>query len=250
MGKTAVNQAISATRSTIVETGKAALHAMAPNDYEYYLCSLELYDSSLQKVGFLSFVVMPNQIIENHTPIQTITKTHGGIVTTFNQSFNPIDINISGTFGKKFRLVNGLQDPIDLSVGKINKSKVGTKSGYGLIKVLEHILKESNKTDALGKPTILIFNNYAFNTHYVVEVTGYTFQQSYEQNMMWNYQINMRAVGYKPTKLATSTADFLKQVASNSISNGLNTMINKMAGTAYGAISNGLDDIGLSKLGI
>jgi hypothetical protein len=116
---------------------------------------------------------------------------------------------------------------------------VGVKSGYGLIKVLENILKEANKTDVLGKPTMLIFNNYAFNTHYVVEVTSYSFQQSYDQNMMWNYQINMRAVANKPTKFSTSMGNFLKQVASNSISNGLNTMINKMIGTTYGAISNG-----------
>ena len=153
IGKSTLNGAISATRGALMETGRAALHATAPDDYEYYLCSFELFNSSMEKVGFISFVVMPNQIVESYSPIQVITKTHGSVITIFNPSFNPFDISLSGTFGKKFRIVTGLKDPgevdkktdgnlaLNLLVGKmsnISGTALGAKSGYGLTKVLQH----------------------------------------------------------------------------------------------------------------
>lgn len=257
VGKTTLNGAIQSTRGALIETGRAAIHAIAPDEYEYYLCSLELLDFSGERKGFISFVVMPNQIIENHNPIQTITKTHSGIVTTFNPSFSPIDISISGTFGKKFRLITGLSDPVNskagglnLSFGKFATATVGAKSGYGLTKVLEHILQQSEKVDENGKPYFVIFNNYAFNTHYIVNIMNYGFQQSYDQNMIWNYNISMRAVAYKPKELGMSMSHFLGSVAANSMANGMTKLIASMAGSAMSSISNGIDKIGLNKLGV
>lgn len=259
IGKSTLNGAISATRGALMETGRAALHATAPDDYEYYLCSFELFNSSMEKVGFISFVVMPNQIVESYSPIQVITKTHGSVITIFNPSFNPFDISLSGTFGKKFRIVKGLKDPgevdkktagnlaLDLLVGKmsnISGTALGAKSGYGLTKVLQHILAASHGVDELGKPYILVFNNYAFNSHFVVNVVNYQFQQSYEQNMLWNYNINLKAVGYKPIAISSTMSDFLSYVAANSISNGVNNLINKMTGQLSSMTSQAVNDVG------
>lgn len=221
---------------SVLEVGKSALHTIMPDDYEYYLCSLELYNSDFEKEGFLSFVVMPEQISENHVPIQTMTKTHRGIVTTFNETFAPVDISISGTFGKKFRMVtNSAKDPIkksgilNINFGKLGNIGVGVKSGYGLIKILQHILEKSNKTDGKGRPYFLIFNNYAFNSSYIVNVVNYQFTQSYEQNMIWYYNITLKAVGKKP-KRKKEKWKLLSQVASNSIANGLTKTITGMIG--------------------
>lgn len=237
-GQTTLNGAVQTARSTLVELGRSAVHAIIPDEYEYYLCSLELLNGSGERKGFISFVVMPDQIVESHTPIQTIVKTHSGIVTTFNPSFSPIDISISGTFGKKFRLVTGVSDPyktrggggLDLSLGSVLPN-IGIKSGYGLIKVLEHILKMSEKVDNQGKPYFVIFNNYAFNTHYVVNIINYGFQQSYEQNMIWHYNIAMKAVADKPRELGMGVAHFLGSVAANSMANGMTKLITNMIGT-------------------
>ena len=109
--KSAGSTALSGLVDAAIDFGKSALHALMPDDYEYYLCSFELYDSKMDKKGFLSFVVMPDQITESHSPIQSITKTHSGIVTTFNSTFSPVNITISGTFGKKFRIVSNYKDP-------------------------------------------------------------------------------------------------------------------------------------------
>lgn len=238
IGKKGANELTRTVIDSVLEVGKSALHVLIPDDYEYYLCSLELYDSNFKKEGFLSFVVMPDQIMENHTPIQTMTKTHGGIVTTFNPTFAPIDISFSGTFGKKFRMVtNVVQDPtkkkggnlLNLNLGKLGNVGIGVKSGYGLTKVLEHILRMANKTDGNNKPYFLIFNNYAFNTSYVVNVVNFQFTQSYEQNMIWHYNVTLKAVGRKPKKL-NKKWNLLGQVASNSISNGLTKTITGMIG--------------------
>lgn len=239
ISKKGVNGLSRTVIDSVLEVGKSALHVLMPDDYEYYLCSLELYNSDFNKEGFLSFVVMPDQITENHTPIQTMTKTHGGIVTTFNPTFTPIDISFSGTFGKKFRMVtNSVQDPIqkrgenllNLNLGKLGSAGIGVKSGYGLTKVLEHILKMANKTDGNDKPYFLIFNNYAFNTSYVVNVVNFQFTQSYEQNMIWYYNVSLKAVGRKPKRMNKGKLNILKQVAFNSISNGLTKTITGMIG--------------------
>lgn len=221
--------------------GKSAIHAVMPDDYEYYLCSFELYDSKMDKKGFLSFVVMPDQITESHAPIQSITKTHSGIVTVFNETFSPINIAISGTFGKKFRIVSNYKDPgsktgksgngyfgLNLNIG--SAFSVGMKSGYGLTKILKNIIHLANKTDDYRKPHFLIFNNYAFNTSYVVNPMNFQFHQGYENNMMWYYSINMTAVGNKPRKAMNHVGTLLGSVASNSISNRLTNIVTNMIG--------------------
>lgn len=230
--------ALNGLMDSVISVGKGAVHAMMPDDYEYYLCSFELYDSNLERKGFLSFVVMPDQITENYSPIQSVTKTHSGIVTTFNSSFAPVNITISGTFGRKFRLVSNYKDPSDRKNGlmRLNLNlgeafgSVGIKSGYGLTKILKNILECANKTDDLGKPYLLIFNNYAFNTSYIVNPSNFQFHQGYDNNMIWYYSINMTAVGNKPHKAFNHVGTLLGSVAANSISNGLTNVITNMIG--------------------
>lgn len=231
------NNAISQTLDAALTIGKAAIHAVMPDDYEYYLCSLTLYNYKMEKEGFLSFTVMPDNIVENNTPIQNIVKTHAGMVTVFNPTFSPIDINMSGTFGRKFRLLSDYQDPMQgksgffgLNFGKIANVNIGMKSGYGMIKILEHILKKSNQLDENRKPYFLIFDNYSFNTSYIVTPTNFSFQQSLETNMIWHYNVSLRATGNKPTNAKSEMGNLLKKVASSSITSGLNNIITKMIG--------------------
>jgi hypothetical protein len=223
---------------TAINIGKSAAHSLMPDNYEYYLCSLELFDSDSNKVGFLSFTVMPEQLVESTSPIQTIMKTHGGIVTNYNSSFNPIDITLSGTFGRKFRLASNYIDPsantnnkfnFSLNFGKILGVEISVKSGYGLIKVLHHILKlASNGVDSKGKPYFLCFNNYAFNTSYVVNVMNYQFTQSSTQNMIWYYNLSMRAVSNRYENQFNKLSKLLKNVTSSAMSGFLNKMVTNM----------------------
>lgn len=231
------NNIISQTLNAALTIGKAAVHAVMPDDYEYYLCSLTLYNYKMEKMGFLSFTVMPDSIVENNTPIQNIVKTHAGMITVFNSTFAPIDITLSGTFGRKFRLLSDYKDPMQgksgffgLNFGKILGVNMGIKSGYGMVKILEHILKTSNKLDENNKPYFLIFDNYSFNTSYIVTATNFSFQQSSEMNMIWRYNVSLRAVGLKPTNAKSEMGNILKRVASSAITSGLNNVVTKMIG--------------------
>lgn len=237
IGSKALNVTTTQLMNALITVGKSAVHTIIPDEYEYYLCSLELYDSVHTKVGYISFVIMPDQISESHSPIQNIVKTHGGIVTVINPTFAPIDISLTGTFGRKWRLVSNYKDPTkkrsdfsNLNSGKMLNMSIGVKSGYGLTKVLEKILNESSNLDSLGKPHTLIFNNYAFNTSYVVNVMNFSFSQSTEQNMVWAYSVSLRAVGHKPIYTKETAGGFLGKVASNAIAGGLTKLCTSMLG--------------------
>lgn len=236
------SQASSITGNAIdaaLSVGKAALNAVMPDDIEYYLCSLELYNQDKKRVGFLSFVVMPDQMEENHSPIQTMIKTHRGIATVLNDSFAPVDISFSGTFGRKWRLLSSFKDPkleldtkgfLNLSFGSVAGIGVGLKSGYGITKIMEHILQRSYKTQG-GKPFYLIFNNYALNTSYVCDVVNYSVFQDIGSNMMWGYSVHLRAVAENATFFKMSTRlKNLKDIAAMQIANGLTNVVSNMIG--------------------
>lgn len=231
---------------TAIDVGKAALHCVMPDDIELYLCALELVDCKNTRIGYLSFSVMPEQISESYTPIQTTIKTHAGVVTTFNSSFSPIDIQIAGTFGRKFRLLLNYIDPdtqikkgfmaqfsggdfFSLNMGSMAGIGVGVKSGYGMTKVLEHIMKRATDVDYNGKPYYLKFFNYSLNTAYIVDVVNFTTAQSLANNCMWNYSMNLRAVcPLYSVIINNKLKGVLPQVASNSIGNGITNIVNGM----------------------
>lgn len=213
-----VNSILEQARSTVYTVGKAALHSIAPDNFEYYLCSLELLDSIGNTKGFLSFVVMPNNYMESRTQIATVTKTQSGVNTLFNSTFVPRDISIQGTFGRKLRLLLGMKevkDEYDKSIpffngawGKIAGQEVLVKTGYGLTKMLQKMISTAYTLDEEGGPHILLFSNYSLNTNYVVEVLQDNYSQSVENNMLWFYSLEMKAVA--PQSAIQRGEDFKK----------------------------------------
>lgn len=239
--------AFSSAVDTAISLGKAAMHAALPDDFEYYLCSLELVNHKGGREGFLSFSVMPEQISESYAPIQTMVKTHNGVVTIFNDSFAPVNITIAGTFGRKLRLLLNYKDPrfnksngganqgknfLSLDFGKIAGMEVGIKSGYGMTKILQHILDCSTDTDANGKPYYLKFFNYTLNTAYIVDVVNYDLNQNMGSNMVWNYSMTLRAVAqlYAFDNVKNKLKNLLTEVAANSIANGVTNIATGMIG--------------------
>lgn len=221
--------------------GRGVAHAISPDIIEYYMCSMELLDSSGITQAFLTFPVMPNSIVESETAMATISKTNAGLVTTFNSTFAPKDISISGTFGRKIRLLTGskemqtsstfLNGNISFNRSDNSRSTVAiVKTGYGVTKMLKSIVDACWSLDLAGKPHVLIFNNYAFNTSYVVEVLQRTFTQSTEMSGIWNYALEMRAVApasivKRTGKKQSLTIRTLKSVSANSLSNSLRKII-------------------------
>jgi len=240
LGTNTINSAVENARSVLTSVGRAGLHTLAPDNIEYYFCSLELLDSVGSTAGFMTFVVMPNNILESKTQIATVTKTNKGITNLFNSGFNPREISLQGTFGRKFRLLLDSKEATENKTrlpflgGNIGLNLYGqnilVKSGYGLMKMMSAILATSWKLDAYNKPHILLFHNYALNTHYIVEALQDSYSQSLENNMLWYYAVELKAVApaYAAKSLnstITDTKRFLNQVTSASIAKGLGNLI-------------------------
>ena len=237
--KKLTSSSVSNATDAAITIGKSALHALAPDNYEYYMCSLELIDKSFKQVGFISFVVMPNNISESIQPIQSQVKTKDGMVTMFNDSFAPVNISLHGTFGRKLRLVTGVVNPNsnkekgwqNFFNGNMGRAFFGMKSswlsGYGLTRILKYILDESTKLDSDGRPYVLLFNNYAFNTSYVVDVVNYSFNQSTENNMLWYYEVSLK--GIAPASAVRPKTkrigQLLATVASNALAKSLTNIV-------------------------
>lgn len=199
------NNNLTATRemvSSVVNTmGNAALHAMNPDNFEFYYCSLELLDSSGASKGFLTFNVLPELYSDSHNKISQIVKTQSGVVTLFNSSFTPHDISIQGTFGRKMRVtLNNRFEKV--SNNKFFGGNLGydlsngftVKTGYGMIKLLQKMINQSWKLDDKKKPCVMVFCNYSFNTAYIVEIPRESYSISSDNRIMWNYAIEMKAV--------------------------------------------------------
>lgn len=255
-----VSSVVENVREALVTIGKAGLHVLAPDNFEYYMCSLELLDSKLNTKGFLSFVIMPNNIMENKAQIASITKTNKGISTLFNSTFVPRDISIQGTFGRKFRLLLGMKEPENVSAipffggnmgFKVMDGDVLVKTGYGLTKMLKGMVDASSELDDDGKPCLLLFNNYALNTHYVVEVMQSSYSQSVENNMLWYYSLEMKAIAPADAVKTQKerNAQFLKTVASGAIAKGIGDILKDVSRATLGAKNIRLSDLTGAQVG-
>lgn len=203
------NTAITGFKRQISEftanASKAALQNLFPNEFEYYLCTLELLNANdLQVLEYLSFPIMPDSLRISENKIQSITKTTEGIVVLENDSFIPKQISLNGNFGRRIRLVDTemrLPESSDNINSKLVKNGFikpnifnnSIKSGYGAIKVLERILNNSS-TSYNNKPTILVFHCYAMNISYIVQLINQNYSQSKQSNMIWEYNIQFTAV--------------------------------------------------------
>lgn len=266
-----LNSVTTNVRGSLASVGRAALHTMAPDNIEYYLCSLELLDSVGTTKGFLSFNIMPNSIMESKTQIASITKTNAGIVTMFNSTFQPRQISIQGTFGRKLRVITGALEVANKSGAQYKNTKGENlrsslasgdtgfylpypmspsydkllfKTGYGLTKMLQSICNASWSLDENNKPYILIFTNYALNTSYVVEVLQDSYSQSVDNNMLWYYSLELKAVA--PSSIIKSsnhdeTTKLLSSVAANAISKGLTNVISDVVKYSSQGLSSSID---------
>ena len=194
------DELVSGASGLVTDAGRLFAHTLFPNDFEYYLFAFELIDGDSGKVtDRFVFPVNPSSESIDKNNIIGIQKSHTGITSYVNNSFVPKPISISGTFGRKFKLmsfnkrtttsseVKGISDVVADFIPDI-------KTGYGAIKSMERILEKSRQETEKGSPYYLLFYNLSFNQAYVVEYTNLNVSQTIDNNMMWNYSLNMTAV--------------------------------------------------------
>lgn len=199
-----------------INAAQAALNALYPNDFEYYMMAFELVDPTDKTIDYFVFPIMPSAFSDNIVSPTTVTNTMGGVSVTSNSSFSPHDVMMQGNFGRKFKiLTGGGQDSIHPAVamystssgafdqaafipsmrGKFIKALSNTrvKTGYGAFKILEGICAKS-KADLNGKPNRLYMYNPALGANYMVKVMNFKASMSGANNMIWGYELTLKAV--------------------------------------------------------
>jgi hypothetical protein len=169
------------------------------------MCAFELVDKDNRTIDFLIFPINPNNVKESTRSILTVEGTAGGTVTLESSKFQPTQIMISGTFGRNFKFLVG-RNVVDAAAINFNKDvkefSKQIKTGYGVTKVLENMIRVSKTLDKHGNPYKLFFYNTMSNNSFLVKVEDYTMQQSFPQsNMMWEYTIPM--IGIAPVNAFT-----------------------------------------------
>lgn len=225
---------VAALRSSLSMVGDEVMNMVAPDNFEYYNCALELTDFDGNTVAYLSFDIMPNNIVIQKQPIVSIVKTITDIYTITNDSFNPFNISIQGTFGRKLRLLttskdvnesDGFSKRLNGNIGVFFDSDMLVKTGYGVIKMLQKIIEKSNSFSNISDCYRLKFHNYAFNTHNYVKVNSFDFNISTDNNFMWFYSLNMTAIDeakdYREGREKTEyfLSKFLKTITNEGIKN-------------------------------
>lgn len=197
----------------IKEVGRIALQALFPNDFNAAIVALEVVNSNGATVDYFSWPVLPREIKESHTEITNVRKTIGGVYVLKNTTFNPRQISLSGTFGRKFKLLinnkqlelagfkfsigNGVPKitPPNLLSQRIPEFSSIAKNGYGCIKFIEAMKEKSKQLDENGKPHSLYFYNPVLGNNYQVEVGSFTHMQDEDQhNMLPAYSLQLIAV--------------------------------------------------------
>src|SRR3989304_7996208 len=93
--------------SLISTIGKSAVGALYPDEFAVWITALELVDSSEKTTDYFLFPLNPTSISESENQIVNIKKTAGGISTISTETFMPSIINLSGNFGRKFKVLIG-----------------------------------------------------------------------------------------------------------------------------------------------
>lgn len=236
----AISDSIRQKATGLLQTvGRSAMATLYPNDFEVYLCSLELADSQGNTIDMFTFPINPDGISKTEPKKTSIQSTAGGTTVLTSPVFIPKEINIRGNFGRTFKILLNVSDgavfngsAMSISAGKYalyqiqgkatNSLKapafdMNVKNGFGCIKILQSIIDKSNGVDDLGLPMRLYFYNMALGESYLVVIppTGITFSQNVQKNMIWEYNLNMTAVApLEAVKSAAGAKTSLKSLCS------------------------------------
>lgn len=234
--KTAYYNLLSQPNGFVSEARQVVMHNLFPNQFEYYFMAIELENSKGKTTDRMVFPILPKTIDERRTITSNVQKTAGGVISQFSTTFTPIDISISGTFGKEFKLLNNLPlngeiDVLDnLAKGTWKEKWNSTKTffnpliftGFGAFNELKRIFEKSRLLDSNGKPYKTIFYNLAFSSQYYVQLQQFNGNENVDQNFFHNFTLSMKAVGIARGKMINlitlSTASSLTKDVAHTMS--------------------------------
>jgi len=225
-------------RKTLTSLGRAGAHALFPNDFEYYMCALELVNSKGRAAEYFVFPVNPESINISSSPLTQVTKTVGGVSVLKTTTFIPEDCSLSGTFGRKLRFLIGATniavDQLSFSTKggvfekkfgprtiKVPSLNPGVKTGYGSTKILQAICDKSSALDKFNNPYRLFFYCSALNWNRMVEVVNLTLDQNKNtSNRMWRYNLTLKSIAPLDQMKKSEKLNLIKTLAFDNLQKG------------------------------
>lgn len=227
-------------------TAATLMSGLYPVDFEAYMIAFELCDSEGKTLDYFTFPIMPTEIsIEEETPVK-VENTFGGVNTISTNIFVPKTINLSGNFGRQFRMLvrNKVTLPFgkktiqerDYGVGGVQRKELEVsnmlKTGFGCFKVLQSIINRAVEVNSNGECNRLYMYNMCYGENYLVKPITFRGAQSVSQNGIWNYDLNLKAVcplhldSHKRGKVIKAYAMGAAQSALNTVLSGVRQTFN------------------------
>lgn len=227
----------------ITDIGRAGLHYLYPNDFEYYLMALELVNGDDETIDYFAFPVTP-EITQREPKLINLVQTMGGVTFLSSSTvFTPKQITLRGDFGRKFRVLlnrngdaynfsairfTGVKNKEDL-IQNANSLKKATfdpvlKTGYGCIKILQSICEKSDGLDEKGRPFKLYLYNMALGESYWVKVMDLTLTGEKSKNTLWQFNLSLQAIGRLESLFGDSKKSMLKRLSIQQIQTGVNIL--------------------------
>lgn len=231
----------------LITGGKNAMNIKFPDEFELYLCALELLDERNVTLRYFVFPVMPSSIDEGKNKITNIKKTLAGVTTLSSPTFIPTDISMSGNFGRSFKVLLGTDYTDFISSFQDNGSGNGAangivelfddrvKTGYGCIKILESILDEADQIGQDGKLRKLILHNPSSGNSYLVKCMSFKMSMSEQTNMIWNYSISFKSIA--PIESLFTTKQIEAQAEKLNITGFIQSKVNNLLNTVTAFIA-------------
>lgn len=185
------------------------LAAQYPREFEVYMVALELTTYNDKPLRYLTFPVNPQSITKSEPSLKSIKKTLGGVTINKSSDFIPQDLTIKGNFGRNWKILTDfskltqteftaieIKRPNTSLSSSVNEEEVlvsWIKSGYGVNKVLQDIIHESDGIDK-ERTRKLYFHNFPFGESYLIEVKDIQWDQTLQNNMMWGYTLSATIV--------------------------------------------------------
>ena len=235
--------------------GRAVLHNIYPDEFEYYSLAFELLDKDGKTVAYLLFPVMPDGTNFSELGLSNVKQSAGGMVSLNNPKFAPKDFTFMGTFGRPFKIVKtekssligssfssvakGFEiiQPLTSNFSAITKGKFSftefskdIKTGYGTCQLLYKMFQLARVGDVDGNPYYWFMYNLTFNANYLVEPVNISVSQDVGSNNGWwryNFAVKATAPAKEFKQASELRGKSLKKVLSGSlVTRGLNTAAN------------------------
>lgn len=226
--------------------GRAYVNAQYPDEFDYYMVSLELVDSKGDTQTMFTFPILPNSMQYPRVFLNTVGVTANGIHSVSRLGFNPFDITFSGDFGRSFKvLLQGHEFHAKAFVFDVKNFAHGGKSaaqikknifdpsiktGFGVCKVLQRLCEKAQELDAYGGLHSLYLYNAAIGENHLVKVQSFNLNQSQDRNMIWQYSLTLKAmiplenITVNPDKTSTP----VERLAASQIQNRVNRSLSKI----------------------